>query len=79
MPPTDTPYTLREAAIDRSHLIDDYERRIGPALRSARMVDSVVADLRHAIEHGRTDAALSLLESLDRSNRRVIEALKVPS
>ncbi|QGJ92879.1 hypothetical protein PBI_BEAGLE_122 [Arthrobacter phage Beagle] len=68
-----------ESEIALSHTIDDYERRIGPGLRSARMVDSVIADLRHAIEHGRTDAALHLLASLDRSNQRVIEALKAPS
>jgi hypothetical protein len=55
-----------------SHLIDDAEKVRSAVLRDTRQIDRIIPDLRHAIEHGRTDAALDLLITIDRLNSAVI-------
>lgn len=61
-----------------SHLIDDAEKIRGKALRAAKEIDRIVPDLQHAIQHGRTTAAVSLLALLDRYNRNILAATGTP-
>lgn len=55
-----------------SHTIDDMETMRGKVLRDSRQLDRIIPDLRHAIENGRTDAALDLLATIDNLNTAVI-------
>lgn len=72
---THTPTAHTDCNTAYSHLVDDTERMRTAALRKARSIDADMSSLRHAIEHGRTEAALSLLETIDRANRSAIAAL----
>jgi hypothetical protein len=73
------PDTLTDADVRYSHLVADTEAARTKALRSAQRIDSVIADLRHAIENGRTDAALDLLITVDTANRAVLDTLRTPA
>lgn len=64
-----------DADIAYSHLVDDTERSRTAALRAATDVDRTIAQLRHAIANGRTDAALDLLTTIDGRNRAILAAV----
>lgn len=68
--------TLTADQITLSHTIDNMEAMRGSVLRDSRQIDRIIPDLRHAIEHGRTDAALDLLITIDRLNSKVITTAK---
>lgn len=65
-------HTLTAEQIALSHTVDDMETMRGTVLRESRQIDRIIPDLRHAIEHGRTAAALDLLVTIDRLNSTVI-------
>jgi hypothetical protein len=67
---------LTDADIKHSHLVADTEAMRTKALRSAQRIDGVIADLQHAIENGRITAAVSLLATVDRANRTVLDTLR---
>lgn len=71
--------TLTDSAIRHSHLIADTEAARTKALRSATEADRVLDLLRHAIENGRTAAALDMMTTVERHMDTIINTLRVPT
>jgi hypothetical protein len=70
--------TLTDAQIKLSHTIDDSEKMRTKVVRASKEIDRIIPDLRHAIEHGRTAAALDMLVTLDRYHLTIADAVKLP-
>lgn len=69
---------LTDEQINIAHLTAAANDVRTAALRKAKDIDALMADLRHAIENGRTGAALSMLTSIDTLNRGIISATSTP-
>jgi hypothetical protein len=64
--------------IATSHLVAAANDCRTAALRRAKDIDNLMSDLRHAIENGRTGAALSMLTSIDTLNKQIISSTITP-
>lgn len=69
---------LTDQQIETAHLIAAANDCRTAALRRAKDVDNLMSDFRHAIENGRTGAALSMLTSIDILNKQIISATSTP-
>lgn len=76
LPATENLY--HPAEIRYAHLVDETERARTAARRRASETDRILPELRHAIEHGNTDAALDMLITVDRHTQAILDALIAP-
>lgn len=67
---------LTDEEIRASHAIANAEAVRTKVLRAGNEIDRIIPDLRHAIEHGRTMAALDMLRTLDAYHLTITDAVR---